>query len=60
VELFDISQMYFPNSPHHNYDIAPDGKRFLFVRSADTDGVAGFNVVLHWVDELKRNMENKE
>jgi Tol biopolymer transport system component len=36
-----------------NYDVAPDGKRFVMVRS-DTDAVSQrFYVVSNWLDELK-------
>ncbi|MFQ5583532.1 MAG: protein kinase, partial [Calditrichia bacterium] len=31
--LFDVSRMNFPNNPIHNYDISPDGKRFIMVRN---------------------------
>ncbi len=56
-ELFDVSQMFFPNVPLNNYDVTPDGKRFLMVRSARFSGNAtSFNVVLNWVEELKRDM----
>jgi serine/threonine protein kinase/Tol biopolymer transport system component len=60
-ELFDVSQMFFPNVPLNNYDITPDGKRFLMVRNARFSGNAtSFNVVLNWIEELKREMPVRE
>ncbi len=39
-----------------NYDISPDGQRFLMIKAADLDeGQQGqINVVLNWFEELKR------
>ncbi len=39
-----------------NYDISPDGQRFLMIKAADEEeGQAGqINVVLNWFEELKR------
>lgn len=41
-----------------NYDISPDGKRFVFVEEPQTNAPAGppvrLQVVLNWFDELKR------
>ena len=36
------------------YDISPDGRRFLVIRSADEEPSAQMNVVLNWFEELKR------
>jgi len=56
-EIFDVSQMFFPNAPLNNYDITPDGKRFMMVRNAGFSGNAtSFNVVLNWIEELKRDI----
>ena len=57
-ELFDVSQMSFPNNPVTNYDITPDGKRFIMVRK--TNGGAretSFNYVQNWVRELEDKMK---
>ncbi len=35
-----------------NYDVTPDGDRFLIVRS--TEPVTELRVVLNWTEELKR------
>jgi serine/threonine-protein kinase len=57
---FDVSQMYFPNNPVPNYDIAPDGKRFLMVRNTGyRTNVQTFNFITNWIAELNKSfMEN--
>jgi serine/threonine-protein kinase len=56
-ELFDVSQMYFPNNPITNFDITPDGRRFIMVRNARvTTNVTSYNIVLNWVEELQHQM----
>jgi serine/threonine-protein kinase len=56
-ELFDVSQMYSPNNPLNNYDISPDGKRFIMVRNnAVSANVTYFNVIMNWVQELQREI----
>ncbi len=39
-----------------DYDISPDGQRFLMMKEADEGEVpqAQINVVLNWFEELKR------
>ncbi len=37
-----------------NYDVTPDGQRFLMVQSAEPTGQSQINVVLNWFEELKR------
>ncbi len=59
-ELFDVSQMYFPNNPVTNFDISPDGKRFIMVRNAHIGtNVTSFNMVQNWIAELQREMPGK-
>jgi len=43
-----------------NYDISPDGQRFLMIKAADEEeGQQGqINVVLNWFEELKRLVPN--
>ena len=36
-----------------NYDVAPDGKRFVMVRTDSTDAPQSFYVVSNWFNELK-------
>jgi hypothetical protein len=40
-----------------NYDVTPDGQRFLMVKdSAQATTVTQINVVLNWFEELKRRV----
>ena len=49
--LFDLGE-YSYNSGR-NFDIAPDGQRFLMVKSSETSG--GQIVVVHnWLEEVRR------
>ena len=36
-----------------NYDVSPDGKPFVAVRSEGADDADQFNVVLNWFAELR-------
>ena len=40
-------------NPATNYDVAPDG-RFVMIRTAEGSGLTQINVVLNWLEELKR------
>ena len=45
-----------------NYDVAPDGKRFVMVdelKAPNASSALKLNVVLNWVDELKRRVPTK-
>jgi Tol biopolymer transport system component len=44
----------FAQAPHANYDVAPDGKRFLMVRSSRTPE---YQVVVGWGTELRARMQ---
>jgi len=48
--LFDLSE-FEPASPHANYDISPDGRRFVFVHQGTLSGMV---FVLNWTDEVRR------
>lgn len=37
-----------------NYDVSPDGRRFLMMKPGGTDESATITVVLNWFEELKR------
>ena len=40
-----------------NYDVTPDGQRFLMVRAAEqSESTARLNVVLNWHEELKERV----
>ncbi len=47
---------YVPNPHHTNYDIHPDGDRFIMVRSAE--GERQVVVVLNWTAELEGRAKN--
>ena len=45
-----------------NYDIAPDGKRFVMIeepKSSSTPQALKFTVVLNWFEELKARAPTK-
>jgi serine/threonine-protein kinase len=51
-----------PTTPFRNYDIAPDGRRFLMVKAAASDAAAvppEIIVVQHFDEELKRLVPTK-
>jgi serine/threonine-protein kinase len=50
-QLFE-QRYVFQNVSLANYDISPDGQRFLMVK--DEAGSGRLNVVLNWTDELNR------
>jgi len=47
-----------PNpTPNANYDVSPDGQRFLMLKSGERDPApTQINVVLNWFEELKRKV----
>jgi hypothetical protein len=42
--------------PVTNYDVSPDGQRFLMVKPAEQSGPTQINVVLNWFEELKQKV----
>ena len=57
VVLFDVKQ-YFFGGAGRNYDVAPDGKRFVMVKSSSQGaGVVPITIVLNWVDDLKHRLK---
>jgi len=50
-QLFD-QRYVFQNISLANYDITPDGQRFLMLK--DETGAGRLNIVLNWTEELKR------
>jgi hypothetical protein len=50
--LFDTSK--FASFIGRNYDITPDGKRFVFVKNPAVPAQTLITVVLDWTEELKR------
>jgi hypothetical protein len=56
VALFEGPWLPSPQTLQ-NYDVSPDGKRFLMLKAADEDqGVQRIVVVQNWFEELKRRM----
>jgi len=50
---------YEPGSPHisSNYDVTPDGQRFVMVQASDQEPAATrIRLVLNWSEELKRRV----
>jgi hypothetical protein len=40
--------------PRANYDVTPDGQRFVMVKASEREEAGQINVVLNWFEELKR------
>ena len=51
-----ISGPYVPNPMHTNYDIHPDGQRFVMVRSGE--GETRMIVALNWLEALRGAVQN--
>ncbi len=50
---------YFANQApaNANYDVTPDGQRFIMIKAADEEEEPGqINVVLNWFEELKERV----
>jgi serine/threonine-protein kinase len=39
-----------------NYDVSPDGQRFLMLKANEAEATTQINVVLNWFEELKRRV----
>jgi Tol biopolymer transport system component len=56
--LFEGAYVLSPRSSA-NYDVSPDGQRFLMVEASEQgQAPAQINVVLNWFEELKRRVPN--
>ena len=57
--LFDLSSYEFPGS-NRNYDISPEGERFLFLKTAGNENASdsrpSFVVTLNWFEELRERV----
>jgi len=48
---------YDPNIPRANYDVSPDGQRFLMIKTNEQESApTQINVVLNWFEELKQKV----
>jgi hypothetical protein len=44
-----------------NYDMSPDGQRFLMVKTLEQEQpIAQINIVLNWFEELKRKVPTEK
>ncbi|TDI40774.1 MAG: serine/threonine-protein kinase [Acidobacteria bacterium] len=43
-------------SLYANYDVTPDGRNFVMIRSEEDNAADRLHVVLHWFEELKRRV----
>jgi serine/threonine protein kinase len=60
-ELFDVTQMFFPNRPVANYDVTPDGQKFIMVQNASFNpNITDLNIVLNWVSELENRFAKND
>jgi hypothetical protein len=50
--LFDKPYAFGAGVTVPNYDVSPDGQRFVMVK--EESGAGRLNVVLNWTEELKR------
>jgi hypothetical protein len=56
--LFDVSD-YALNLWHPNYDVTPDGERFLMPRRVEGAG-DGLVLTLNWFEEMKNKLAGRE
>jgi len=57
-ELFTNASLAF-RANILDYDVFPDGQRFVMVEELNPSGSAQLHVVTEWFDELKRNRESR-
>ena len=49
-------RMTTPGALYANYDVRPDGRNFVMIRSEQYAAASRIHVVLHWLDELSRRV----
>jgi hypothetical protein len=63
TQLFGTASYVFEARGQRSYDVAPDGKRFVMLKNAETSGPRGtpprIVVVQNWFEELKRLVPTK-
>jgi len=52
--LFEGSFAYNSRDWASNYDISPDGQRFVMVKAGEQAPLTQIQVILNWFEELKR------
>jgi serine/threonine-protein kinase len=56
TQLMDMSP-YIATVPGRNFDVSPDGRKFLVIKNAEQQQTAAqINVVLNWFDELTQKV----
>ena len=58
TKLFQ-GRYYNAGTSGRNYDVSPDGKRFLMIKPSGTDMRSAVIVVQHWDEEVKRLLPPK-
>ena len=56
--LFPAGQYYV--NVARNYEVAPDGSRFLFIKNAQTEVRPSITVVTNWIDEVQARVSQKD
>ena len=56
TRLFDTNPYLQSTAIGRSFDISPDGKRFLFIKTSEQPGDSQVNVVLNWFSELKQKV----
>ncbi len=56
--LFESSQ-YARVSTTPNYDVSPDGQRFLMIQDSELQSASQLNVIVNWFEELKKKTPAK-
>lgn len=56
--LFEGEKYYQTPNPRADFDVSPDGQRFLMLKEPEQPqgGLNQINVVLNWFEELKRRV----
>ncbi len=47
---------WYAGSAVANYDVTPEGARFLMMQTTEADTPTQVNVILHWFDELAKRL----
>ena len=55
TRVMDLSE-YNLAAPRRNYEVSPDGQRFVLAKDDQQQGAARINVVLNWVEDLKKKI----
>ena len=56
VAAYDLKKLHVNST---DWDIMPDGRLLAIQKGEGEDDIASFNVVLHWIDELRARMTKR-